>query len=72
MGKGKLFFQKVSPSPIPLPFQKLGVVVMCGVGVEIGWIFRNGIFSSEIMTLFFVLTSLNFICYNTVEYYLRK
>ena len=41
-------------------------------GVEIGRIFRNGIFSSEIMTLFFVLTSLNFICYNTVEYYLRK
>ena len=45
---------------------------MWGVGVEIGWLFRNGIFSFEIMTLFFVLTSLNFICYNTVEYYLRK
>ena len=41
-------------------------------GGEIGWIFRNCIFSLEIMTLFFVLTSLNFICYNTVEYYLRK
>ena len=25
MGKGKLFFKK-----FPLPFQKLGVVVMCG------------------------------------------
>lgn len=71
MGKGKLFDKSF---PFPLPFQKLGVVVMCGVwgGVEIGWIFRNGIFSSEIKTFFFVLTSLNFVCYNTVEYYLRK
>ena len=34
MGKGKLFFQKVSPSsyPYPYPFKNLGVFVMCGGG----------------------------------------
>lgn len=69
MGKGKLFFQKVSPSPTLSKTRG-----SCNVwgGREIGRIFRNGIFPPEIMTLFFVLTSLNFICYNTVEYYLRK
>lgn len=28
MGRGNFFFKKF---PLPLPFQKLGVVVMCGV-----------------------------------------
>lgn len=73
MGKGKLFFKKF-PLPLTLTPTLSKTWGSCNVwwGVEIGRIFKNGIFSFEIKTLFFVLTSLNFVCYNTAEYYLRK
>lgn len=45
MGKGKLFFSKSFPFPMPIPFQKLGVFVPGVGGIEIGWISMNSILS---------------------------